>query len=176
MYPVKLAKNESNVLTFCLFATYKHPHMVSIWHIIFRGLLCNVLLLFKKKCVSYKKLKTLRAQAHIFPKRLIGLIRVGVNGYFLAFNGWAPDAIYPLSQQALCPPPLQVDATYSANPDLSGKRERKKNHTHTRGKKKYLQDVLSVADKTHGVKTTCKWEVCRLLLFSSSRLFLLSIF
>lgn len=73
-------------------------------------------------------------------------------------------------------PPLQVDATYSANPDLSGKRERKKNHTHTRGKKKYLQDVLSVADKTHGVKTTCKWEVCRLLLFSSSRLFLLSIF
>lgn len=74
------------------------------------------------------------------------------------------------------PPPLQVDATYSANPDLSGKREREKNHTHTRGKKKYLQDVLNVADKTHGVKTTCKWEVCRLLLFSSSSLFLLSFF
>lgn len=84
--------------------------------------------------------------------------------------------ISAVTTSALPPPPLQVDATYSANPDLSGKRERKKNHTHTRGKKKYLQDVLNVADKTHGVKTTCKWEVCRLLLFSSSSLFLLSFF
>lgn len=73
-------------------------------------------------------------------------------------------------------PPLQVDATYSANPDRSGKREREKITLTREEKKKYLQDVLSVADKTHGVKTTCKWEVCRLLLFSSSRLLLLSFF
>lgn len=111
--------------------------MVSIWHIIFRGLLCNVLLLFKKKkkCVSYKKLKTLRAQAHIFPKRLIGLIRLGVNGYFLAFNGWAPDAIYPLSQQALCPPPLRL-TPHTAQIPTSPEREReKKSHSHARKKK-----------------------------------------
>lgn len=73
------------------------------------------------------------------------------------------------------PPPLRL-TPHTAQIPTSPEREREKNHTHTRGKKKYLQDVLSVADKTHGVKTTCKWEVCRLLLFSSSRTFLLSFF
>lgn len=74
------------------------------------------------------------------------------------------------------PPPFRL-TPHTAQIPTSPEREREKKITLTREeKKKYLQDVLNVADKTHGVKTTCKWEVCRLLLFSSSSLFLLSFF
>lgn len=73
-------------------------------------------------------------------------------------------------------PPFRL-TPHTAQIPTSPEREREKKITLTREeKKKYLQDVLNVADKTHGVKTTCKWEVCRLLLFSSSSLFLLSFF
>lgn len=96
----------------------------------------------------------------------VGLIRLGVNGCSLTANGWAPDARYPLQQQALCSP-FSLTPFTAQIPTSSPERAKKKKNTHTR--EKVLAKPQSLADKTHRIKTTCELEFCRSFLqFSSS--------
>ena len=76
----------------------------------------------------------------------VSLTRLGMNGRSPAANGGAPDARYPLQQQAQCSPPrpptpsLQLDAIYSPNPDLlSGKSRKKKTPNSHTPVKRYFQ-------------------------------------
>lgn len=77
-----------------------------------------------------------------------------MNGCPLAAYGCAPDARYPLQQQALCSPfsLTPFTAQILTSPPERGKK--KKRHSHTR--KKVLATLQSLVDKTQRIKSTSK--------------------
>lgn len=81
-----------------------------------------------------------------------------MNGCSLAAYGCAPDARYPLQQQALCSP-FSLTPFTAQIPTSPPERGKKKKDTRTQ--EKVLANPQSLVDKTHRIKSTSELEFCR---------------